>query len=142
MILDRIIFAENSTSSGIPVICRSPEEKSLNPDRLNLDRFLHYFLIFSVICMLIKLHSCILKLILFIFQPAFIFRRNFKVCPIIEGEDVLRLLNLQHNLINKIENLSVLNRLIFLDLYDNNIEDMSGIAGLKSLRVLMLGKNR
>ena len=32
--------------------------------------------------------------------------------------------------------------LIFLDLYDNRIERISGLANLVNLRVLMLGKNR
>ena len=69
-------------------------------------------------------------------------RRNLAVCPILEGEDRLRLLNLQHNTIKKIQNLSHLRRLVFLDLYDNQINQISGIDELTSLRVLMLGKNR
>jgi hypothetical protein len=70
------------------------------------------------------------------------FRRKLNVCPILEGEDNVRLLNFQHNLISKIENISQLRRLIFLDFYDNNLECISGLSSLKSLRVLMLGKNR
>ena len=70
------------------------------------------------------------------------FRRKLSVCPILEGEDQLRLLNYQHNMITKIQHLSTLKRLIFLDLYDNQIEEISGLSSLKSLRVLMLGKNR
>ncbi|XP_078055990.1 leucine-rich repeat-containing protein 49 isoform X4 [Mustelus asterias] len=69
-------------------------------------------------------------------------RRNLTVCPILEGEQQLRLLNFQHNLITQIEHLSNLRRLIFLDLYNNRIEEISGLSSLKSLRVLMLGKNR
>lgn len=38
--------------------------------------------------------------------------------------------------------MSNLRRLVFLDLYDNMVRDMSGLDGLLSLRVLMLGKNR
>ena len=64
------------------------------------------------------------------------------MCPILEGEEQLRLLNYQHNLINRIEHLHGLKRLIFLDLYDNQIDSISGLNSLKSLRVLMLGKNR
>lgn len=71
-----------------------------------------------------------------------IYRRKLTVCPILEGEDQLRLLNYQHNMISKIQHLSSLKRLIFLDLYDNQIEEISGLSSLKSLRVLMLGKNR
>ena len=72
----------------------------------------------------------------------FSYRRGLTICPILEGEDNLRLLNFQHNLIKKIENVSMLRKLIFLDLYDNHVEDVSGLSSLKSLRVLMLGKNR
>jgi len=64
------------------------------------------------------------------------------VCPILEGEEQLRLLNYQHNAITKIQHLAALKRLIFLDLYDNHIEEISGLNSLRSLRVLMLGKNK
>ncbi|XP_021354460.1 leucine-rich repeat-containing protein 49-like isoform X1 [Mizuhopecten yessoensis] len=103
---DRVIFAESPSAPGIPVVYRTPDERSSNPDRLNLDR------------------------------------RKLTVCPILEGEEQLRLLNYQHNMINKIQHLSSLKRLIFLDLYDNQIEEISGLSALKSLRVLMLGKNK
>ncbi|XP_031566917.1 leucine-rich repeat-containing protein 49-like [Actinia tenebrosa] len=69
-------------------------------------------------------------------------RRRLTVCPLLEGEENLRLLNFQHNLITKIQHLSNLRRLIFLDIYDNQIEEIAGLSCLKSLRVLMLGKNR
>ncbi|XP_064192164.1 leucine-rich repeat-containing protein 49-like isoform X1 [Anguilla rostrata] len=69
-------------------------------------------------------------------------RRGLEECPLLEGEERLRLLNFQHNLISRVENLSHLRRLVFLDLYDNRIAEMSGISALASLRVLMLGKNR
>lgn len=58
------------------------------------------------------------------------------------GLEKLRLLNLQHNLLTHVHSLEPLRRLVFLDLYDNRISDIAGIAGLVSLRVLMLGKNR
>ena len=44
-----------------------------------------------------------------------------------EGESQLRLLNFQHNLITRIEHVSSLRSLIFLDLYDNKIEEISGL---------------
>lgn len=69
-------------------------------------------------------------------------RRKLTVCPILEGEENLRLLNYQHNFIRKIEHVSSLNKLIFLDLYDNQIEEICGLSSLKLLRVLMLGKNK
>jgi len=69
-------------------------------------------------------------------------RRRLTTCPILEGEDYLRLLNFQHNLISRISHLENLKRLIFLDFYDNQIEEISGLSALRSLRVLMLGKNK
>eukprot|EP00111_Clytia_hemisphaerica_P004223 TCONS_00012064-protein len=69
-------------------------------------------------------------------------RRKLSVFPLLEGEENLRLLNLQHNTITRIQHLSMLRKLIFLDLYDNHIDEISGLAALKCLRVLMLGKNR
>nr|XP_021549426.1 leucine-rich repeat-containing protein 49 isoform X1 [Neomonachus schauinslandi] len=69
-------------------------------------------------------------------------RQKLTVCPIIDGEEHLRLLNFQHNFITRIQNISNLQRLIFLDLYDNQIEEISGLSTLRSLRVLLLGKNR
>ena len=44
-------------------------------------------------------------------------RRELDHLPLLEGEEKLRLLNLQHNNIQKIENLVSLPNLIFLDLY-------------------------
>ncbi|XP_076980016.1 leucine-rich repeat-containing protein 49 isoform X3 [Tamandua tetradactyla] len=69
-------------------------------------------------------------------------RQKLTVCPVIDGEEHLRLLNFQHNFITRIQNMSNLQRLIFLDLYDNQIEEISGLSTLRSLRVLLLGKNR
>ncbi|XP_068000062.1 leucine-rich repeat-containing protein 49 isoform X2 [Melanerpes formicivorus] len=69
-------------------------------------------------------------------------RQKLTVCPIIDGEDHLRLLNFQHNLITRIQNISNLQHLVFLDLYDNRVEEISGLSTLRSLRVLLLGKNR
>uniref|UniRef100_A0A8C3LR14 Leucine rich repeat containing 49 n=1 Tax=Chrysolophus pictus TaxID=9089 RepID=A0A8C3LR14_CHRPC len=69
-------------------------------------------------------------------------RQKLTVCPVIDGEDHLRLLNFQHNFITRIQNISNLQHLVFLDLYDNQIEEISGLSTLRSLRVLLLGKNR
>ena len=33
-----VIFAESPMTPGIPVVYRTPEERNMNPDRLNLDR--------------------------------------------------------------------------------------------------------
>ena len=69
-------------------------------------------------------------------------RRQLMVCPILEGEERLRLLNLQHNSISRLQHLANLKRLVFLDLYDNLVHEIAGLEGLVSLRVLMLGRNR
>jgi hypothetical protein len=69
-------------------------------------------------------------------------RRNLTACPIIEGDDQLKLINYQHNQIRTIQNLDQMRSLIFLDLYDNRIERINGLSSLVNLRVLMLGKNR
>ncbi|KAK1948477.1 Leucine-rich repeat-containing protein 49 [Phytophthora citrophthora] len=69
-------------------------------------------------------------------------RRNLPVIPLLEGEQILRLLNLQNNVIRRIENLLGLPNLIFLDLYNNRIEKLENLHLVPNLRVLMMGKNR
>ena len=64
------------------------------------------------------------------------------MCPIVEGEERLRMLNLQHNSITQVQNLNNLRRLVYLDLYDNLLSEISGLDVLVFLRVLMLGKNK
>ncbi|RLN96942.1 hypothetical protein BBJ28_00016145 [Nothophytophthora sp. Chile5] len=88
-------------------------------------------------------------------------RRNLPVIPLLEGEQILRLLNLQNNAIRRIENLLGLPNLIFLDLYNNRVEvlaailprnefvdrlnneidKMQNLNELRELRVLNLGGN-
>ncbi|DBA02550.1 TPA: hypothetical protein N0F65_011022 [Lagenidium giganteum] len=69
-------------------------------------------------------------------------RRNLPVIPLLEGEQMLRLLNLQNNVIRRIDNLLGLPNLIFLDLYNNRVEKLENFQVVPNLRVLMLGKNR
>nr|XP_034177239.1 leucine-rich repeat-containing protein 49 isoform X5 [Osmia lignaria] len=71
-------------------------------------------------------------------------RRGLTTFPNIVGEPRLRLLSLQHNLLTKIENsnFSQLTKLVFLDLYDNQIERICNFELLENLRVLLIGKNR
>lgn len=59
--------------------------------------------------------------------------------PLLEGEQMLRLLNLQNNSIRKIENLLGLPNLIFLDLYNNRVEvpTVTLVALRPSLRRLL-----
>ncbi|XP_017891797.2 leucine-rich repeat-containing protein 49 [Ceratina calcarata] len=71
-------------------------------------------------------------------------RRGLTTFPNIIGEPRLRLLSLQHNLLTRIENSSFfqLSKLVFLDLYDNQIERICNFEVLENLRVLLIGKNR
>jgi Leucine-rich repeat (LRR) protein len=68
-------------------------------------------------------------------------RRGLEACPLLQGEERLRLLNYQNNSIKVISNLHTLPYLIFLDLYNNQLTHISGLEQVPSLRVLMLGKN-
>ncbi len=68
-------------------------------------------------------------------------RINLETMPLLEGEHRLRLLNYQNNMLRKICHLQGLPNLIFLDLYNNRIERIEGLACVPALRVLMLGKN-
>lgn len=49
-------------------------------------------------------------------------RRGLNECPILEGEEKLKLLNFQYNNITTISNLENLKNLIFLDFYNNSIK--------------------
>lgn len=71
-------------------------------------------------------------------------RRGLNVIPVIHDEPKLRLLSLQHNLINSLESLQSqdFRFLVFLDIYDNQLETISCLDELENLRVLLLGKNR
>lgn len=71
-------------------------------------------------------------------------RRGLTMFPNVIGESKLRLMSLQHNLLIKIEssNFSQLTKLVFLDLYDNQIEKICALDPLGNLRVLLIGKNR
>lgn len=68
-------------------------------------------------------------------------KRKLVQCPLLDGEERLRLLNYQNNLITRITNMNGLPNLIFLDLYNNQIRTIEGLDVLTTLRVLMLGKN-
>lgn len=70
-------------------------------------------------------------------------RRQLEVCPLLEQEQRLRLLNFQNNSIRLIQNLENLPNLIFLDLYNNKITSLEGpLSTVRGLRVLMVGKNK
>ncbi|XP_034933792.1 leucine-rich repeat-containing protein 49 isoform X2 [Chelonus insularis] len=71
-------------------------------------------------------------------------RRGLTTFPNITGEPKLRLMSLQHNLLSRIEGQDFvqLTKLVFLDLYDNQIERILDLTPLENLRVLLIGKNR
>lgn len=71
-------------------------------------------------------------------------RRGLTHVPVIEAEPRLRLLSLQHNLISDLETLSKQKfpTLVFLDVYDNQLEQIKSLDILENLRVLLMGKNR
>ena len=103
---DGILFARYRHRPDSLVVYRLHDEKSRNPERLNLDR------------------------------------RSLDICPSLENEQKLRLLNYQNNNISIISNLENLPNLIFLDLYNNKLRSLDGCLSLmKGLRVLMVGKN-
>lgn len=74
----------------------------------------------------------------------FCIRRGLMSVPVITGEARLRLLSMQHNLLTKLDGISGagLSRLVFLDVYGNQLERITGLESLNNLRVLLLGKNR
>ncbi|KAJ8928190.1 hypothetical protein NQ314_019253 [Rhamnusium bicolor] len=71
-------------------------------------------------------------------------RRGLTLIPIIEGEPRLRLLSLQHNLVNNLEalNKQMFPSLVFLDIYDNQLEQIQYLDALENLRVLLMGKKQ
>ncbi|XP_050540565.1 leucine-rich repeat-containing protein 49 isoform X2 [Daktulosphaira vitifoliae] len=70
--------------------------------------------------------------------------RGLMTVPVITGESRLRLLSMQHNLLTKLDGISNpnLSRLVFLDIYGNQVERITNLDNLNNLRVLLLGKNR
>ncbi|XP_045460389.1 leucine-rich repeat-containing protein 49 [Harmonia axyridis] len=71
-------------------------------------------------------------------------RKGLVSIPLIEGEERLRLLSLQHNLITNLEHFKCQSfpYLVFLDLYDNQLEKVCGLENIENLRVILMGKNR
>ncbi len=67
-------------------------------------------------------------------------RRNLTVCPFLQGEENLRLLNYENNWIRKINNLNNLPNLIFLDFYNNKLTEIRNLHNLKQFRKLKAWK--
>ncbi|KAJ8979728.1 hypothetical protein NQ317_004714 [Molorchus minor] len=65
-------------------------------------------------------------------------RRGLMCIPTIDGESRLRLLSLQHNL--EAFGKQLFPSLVFLDIYDNQLEQIQYLDTLQNLRVLLMGK--
>ena len=68
-------------------------------------------------------------------------KKDLPHIPLLEGEENLKLLSLETNLITKIEHLISLNNLLFLNLYENKITEIENLQTVPKLKALMLGKN-
>lgn len=113
-------------ADGVVHVSRSQAEKEKHSDRISLDRRgLISFPIIDGQCFII-------------------FYFSFTVPLIFLGEHRLRLLSLQHNLVNNLDGLieQKFPFLVFLDVYDNQLEQISGLTNLENIRVLLMGKNR
>ncbi|XP_054279143.1 uncharacterized protein LOC128997528 [Macrosteles quadrilineatus] len=71
-------------------------------------------------------------------------RRGLTSLPVLAADAQVKLLSLQHNLITRLDNISTigLSKLVFLDVYDNQLDRIAGLDSLPTLRVLLMGKNR
>lgn len=71
-------------------------------------------------------------------------RRGLTTLPKLDDIPNLRLLSLQHNLLNSLEGFKQHNFtfIVFLDLYDNQLEKINCLDMLLNLRILLMGKNR
>ena len=68
-------------------------------------------------------------------------RKELNQVPILKHEERLKMLNLQHNHIKKIEKLAPLPNLIFLDFSYNEIKVIPPLNTVSTLKVLILGEN-
>lgn len=69
-------------------------------------------------------------------------QRGLKHIPLLEGEDKVKYLNLQNNMISRIENLVSVPQLNFLDMSSNLLTEINSIPEKSNLKVIMLGKNK
>jgi hypothetical protein len=75
-------------------------------------------------------------------EKLYLNKKDLPHIPLLEGEENLKLLSLESNLIIKIEHLISLNNLLFLNLYENKITDIENLQTVPKLKALMLGKNQ
>ena len=74
-------------------------------------------------------------------EKLYLNKKDLPHIPLLEGEENLKLLSLETNLINKIDHLISLNNLLFLNLYENKISEIENLQTVPKLKALMLGKN-
>ena len=75
-------------------------------------------------------------------EKLYLNKKDLPHIPLLEGEENLKLLSLESNLIVKIEHLISLNNLLFLNLYENKISEIENLQTVPKLKALMLGKNQ
>ena len=75
-------------------------------------------------------------------EKLYLNKKDLPHIPLLEGEENLKLLSLESNLIVKIEHLISLNNLLFLNLYENKISEIENLQTVPRLKALMLGKNQ
>ncbi len=75
-------------------------------------------------------------------EKLYLNKKDLPHIPLLEGEENLKLLSLESNLIVKIEHLISLNNLLFLNLYENKICEIENLQTVPKLKALMLGKNQ
>lgn len=68
-------------------------------------------------------------------------KKSLPHIPLFEGEESLKFLSLESNVISKIDHLISLNNLLFLNLYENKISEIDNLSTVPRLKALMLGKN-
>ncbi|XP_064116576.1 uncharacterized protein LOC135222421 [Macrobrachium nipponense] len=70
-------------------------------------------------------------------------RRGLTSWPVLgAGDEPVRLLSLQHNLLTRVDPPAPSPTLVLLDLYHNHLHNLQGLHAFQNLRVLMLAKNR
>ena len=74
-------------------------------------------------------------------EKLYLNKKDLPHIPLLEGEENLKLLSLETNLITKIDHLISLNNLLFLNLYENRISEIENLHTVPKLKALMLGKN-
>ena len=75
-------------------------------------------------------------------EKLYLNKKDLPHIPLLEGEEYLKLLSLESNLITKIDHLISLNNLLFLNLYENKISEIENLTNVPKLKALMLGKNQ